>query len=96
MTDPTQPLNPPPSPTGNPYPPGTPGNPDPPQPAADEPVEDEEVDKCEGCGALVPEGTLSETDDMVSLCPECYKLCDPVEEDEAAHALIDPLRKEGE
>jgi hypothetical protein len=59
----------PPGTPGNPFPPG-PGNPEPPQPAV------EEVEACEGCGEMVPIGTLSESEDMVSLCPKCAALPD--------------------
>ena len=54
-------------PPGAPPPPGQPPPPEP-QPA------DEDVEKCEGCGELVPEGTLRESEDMVSLCPKCMAL----------------------
>lgn len=77
----TYPVPPPPN---APPPPGK-QNPPPPVPA-DEPVtEGEDVEKCEGCEAIVPEGTLRETDDMVILCPECMKICAEDEPAEDAH-----------
>ena len=34
-----------------------------------------EMAKCEGCESACPEDDLQETDDMVNLCPACYKNC---------------------
>jgi hypothetical protein len=67
---PQPPVNPQPSGPGDPpFPPGTPGNPNPPVPA----IEEEDVSACENCGEIVPCSELSETEDMVSLCPACVK-----------------------
>ena len=34
-----------------------------------------EMAKCEGCERACPEDDLRETDDMVDLCPECFREC---------------------
>jgi hypothetical protein len=40
----------------------------------------DEVAKCENCNLNSFEMDMRETDDMVSLCPECWKAC--IEEDD--------------